>query len=64
MNVYEMALQLTLKAMETGFIVANRTNSDSVEVKNEFNRKQVSDFYKSMVETIENATDGEFSVQS
>ena len=64
MNVYEMALQLTLKAMETNLIVANRTNSDSVEVKNEFNRKQVSDFYKSMVETIENATDGEFSVQS
>lgn len=64
MNAHEIALQLTLKAMETGLIVANRHANDSTEAKNEFNRRQVSEFYASMVDTIERLEAGEPLIQA
>ena len=64
MNAHEIALQLTLKAMETGLIVADHTTDNTTEAKNEFNRRQVSEFYASMVDTIEQIEAGEPLIQA
>lgn len=60
MNDKEIAMQLTLKAMETGAIirfVANRdASNESVESANEKNSRFVCDFYKAMLETISSVT--------
>lgn len=57
MNSHEIALQLTLKAMETGYIVAERHTGDKIEANNEFNRKQVSEFFKAMLDTADSCYD-------
>ena len=56
MSDKEIAMQLTLKAMETGVIihyaVNNSSSNENVESTNEKNSRFVCDFYKAMFETI------------
>ena len=53
LNNFEIALQITLKAMEEGYIVRKGENfctgPDPIETANQFAAKQICDFY---VETI------------
>lgn len=64
MNTHEIALQLTLKAMETGLIVADHTTDNTTEAKNEFNRRQVKEFYVSMVDAIDKTNAEECLIQA
>lgn len=49
MNNFEIALQITLKAMEEGYITQKSENfcsgPDPIETANEFAVKQICDFY-------------------
>lgn len=47
-SIEENALQLTLKAMETGYILKNSSDI-SVTEANRFNAQAVNDFYKAML---------------
>ena len=57
MNKNDIALSLTLKAIEVGSINFQMTYSDPrpdvIEKVNEFNAKQVSDYFNSLVKGID-----------
>lgn len=63
MNAYEIALQLTIAAMENGLICPVPGAGSSYAEKNEANRKQVSEFYKAMLDTVDSDS-AEFTVQT
>lgn len=51
----EIAMQITLKAMDTGFIRPGKpeaNHNENVEACNDFSVKEVCDFYKAVLETI------------
>lgn len=51
----EIAMQLTMKAMETELIKHGRPEenaNDKIEICNQFNRKQVCEFYKELLKVI------------
>lgn len=51
----EIAMQITLKAMDTGFIRPGKpgaNDNENYEVCNDFSVKQVCDFYTAVLETI------------
>lgn len=51
----EIAMQLTMKAMETDLISRGRPKenaNDKIEICNQFNSKQVREFYKEMLKMI------------
>lgn len=61
MNMSEIALQLTLKAMDKNYILTKDTNDGKTEEVNAFNAKQISDFYNSVYAAIKTE---EFVAQS
>lgn len=55
MNEQEIAMQITLKAMETGFIKPGKfdVNKDnSYETFNDFSTAQICKFYETVLETV------------
>lgn len=51
----EIAMQITLKAMDTGFIKPGKSetnHNEHIEACNDFCVKEVCDFYKAVLETI------------
>lgn len=62
MDKSEIALQLTLKAMDSNVIQTNGRNDGAKEEVNAFNAKQISDFYNSVYATIK--TEEEFVAQA
>lgn len=61
MDKCEIALQLTLKALDKNEIYTIGRNESTREEANAFNAKQVSDFYNSVYATIK--TEEEFTFQ-
>lgn len=55
MDFKEIALQLTLKAIEEGKIRTKGINDGNFEEVNAFNAKQISDFYISILNATESA---------
>lgn len=62
MDKSEIALQLTLKALDNKNIVMKGSNDGKVEASNEFNSKQIANFFNSVYASI--STDEEFAVQT
>ncbi|MCI7768566.1 MAG: hypothetical protein MSJ26_11390 [Oscillospiraceae bacterium] len=62
MDKSEIALQLTLKAMDSNVIQTYGRNDGAKEEVNAFNAKQISDFYNSIYAAIK--TEEEFVAQA
>lgn len=59
MNVKEMATEIVKSAIENKVIRFNHFTYDedkNIEEQNKFNAKQISDYYKTIVETISSAS--------
>ncbi len=62
MDKSEIALQLTLKTLDNGKIVTKSSRDLKAEDANEFNSKQIANFFNSVYASI--STDEEFAVQT
>ncbi len=55
MSDKEIAMQITLKAMETGFIKAGKPeahHNENYDISNDFSVKQVCEFYETVLEAV------------
>ena len=65
MDKSEIALQLTLKAMDSSNVIQTiGRNEAKREEANTYNAKQISDFYNSVYAAINIDTEEEFTVQA
>lgn len=59
MSNEEIALQLTLKAIDAGFIITKNVtsfcNDEELEDENKYNAKQVNDFFDSVLRNVRNS---------
>ena len=58
MSIYEIAAEITKVAIENGMISKSNnatTTKEEIEAKNQFNTKQICDFYAEIFNTVSNS---------